>query len=170
MAYPTTVTEVPSFLGFAGYYHQFIPMFLQVSKPLCGLTSNENAGKKKVAIAWHDRYKQLFDDLKHLCTTTPILAYADFKRAFNLHTDACGSVLGTVLYQTCDDGTDTIIAYASRCLTNAETHYLSYKLEFLALKWAMVEEFHIAWLPALPTTISKCTIGQGRLTLMQMSG
>ena len=28
---PTTITEVHSFPGFAGYYHQFIPKFAQVA-------------------------------------------------------------------------------------------------------------------------------------------
>ena len=33
----------------------------------------------------------------------PILAYADFTQPFKLHTDACGSGLGAVLYQTYND-------------------------------------------------------------------
>ena len=104
--------------------------------------SSENAGKKKAAIPWNDQCQQLFDDPKHLCTTVPILAYANFKRPFKLHTDACGSGLGAVLYQTCDDGTDAVITYASRSLTKAETNYPAHNLEFLTLKWAMVEKFH----------------------------
>ena len=53
-----------------------------------------------------------------------------------------GLAWGAVLYQTHDDGTDAIIAYASRSLTKAETHYPAHKLEFLTLKWAVVEKFH----------------------------
>ena len=44
---PTNVTEVQSFLGFTEYYHQFIPKFVQVARPLHELASGENAGKKK---------------------------------------------------------------------------------------------------------------------------
>ena len=36
------ITEVQSFLGFMGYYHQFIPNFVQVAQPLHELTSGEN--------------------------------------------------------------------------------------------------------------------------------
>ena len=75
--------------------------------------------------------------LWHLFLSMPIL-----QRPFKLHTEACGSGLGAVLYQTHDDGTDAVIAYASRSLTKAETHYPTHKLEFLTLKWAMVEKFH----------------------------
>ena len=35
-----------------------------------------------------------------------------------------------------------MIAYASRSLNKAECHYPAHKLEFLALKWAVVEKFH----------------------------
>ena len=59
-----------------------------------------------------------------------------------LHTNACGSGLEAVLYQICEDGTDAVIAYTSRRLTKAKSHYLTHKLEFLTLKWAVVEKFH----------------------------
>ena len=104
--------------------------------------SGENVGKKKAAIKWDSRCQQAFDDLKALCTTVPILAYANFSKPFKLHTDACGMGLGAVLYQTWQDGTKAVIAYASRSLSKAESHYPAHKLEFLALKWAVVEKFH----------------------------
>ena len=97
---PTNVTEVWSFLGFMEYYHRFIPKFVQVAHPLHELTLAENTGKKKAAIKWDSRCQQAFDDLKTLCTTAPILAYADFTKPFKLHTNACGTGLGAVLYQT----------------------------------------------------------------------
>ena len=140
---PTNVTEVWSFLGFTGYYHWFFPKFTQVDQILHELTLGENAGKKKTVIQWDSRCQQAFDNLKSLCTTAPILAYVDFTWPFKLHTDASGSGLGAVLYQTHEDGTDAvIIAYASRSLSREESHYPAHKLEFLTLKWAVVEKFH----------------------------
>ena len=70
----------------------------------------------------------------------PILAYADFTRPFKFHINTCRSDLGAVLYQPCDDGTDAIITYTSRSLD--KSHYPAHKLEFLPLKWAVVEKFH----------------------------
>ena len=139
---PTTVTEFQSFLGFMGNYHQSIPKFVQVPQPLHNLTSDENAGKKKVPITWNDRCQQSFDDLKGLCTMAPILAHSNFMKPFKLHTNTCQSGLGAILYQTCDDETNAVIAYASRSLTKAETHYPAYNLEFLTLKWAVVKKFY----------------------------
>ena len=139
---PTNFMEVQSFLGFTGYYHQFVPKFMQVAQPLHKLTSGEYAGKKKANIQWKNRCQEAFDVLKRLCTTAPILAYADFIKPFKLHTDACGSGLGAALYQTCEDGTDDVIAYASESLSKAESHYPAHRLEFLTLKWAVVKKFH----------------------------
>ena len=118
---PAMVMDVRSFLGFTLYYHGFIPKFAQMAWPLHKLTSEENAGKKKATIKWDSRCQQAFDDLKKLCTTAPILAYADFSKPFKLHTDACGMGLGAVLYQTREDGTEAVIAYTSRSLSKA--HY-----------------------------------------------
>ena len=64
------------------------------------------------------------------------------QKPFKLHTDACSTGLGAVLYQTREDGTEAVIAYASRSLNKAESHYPAHKLEFLTLKWAVVEKFH----------------------------
>ena len=72
----------------------------------------------------------------------PIHAYVDFTRPFKLHTDACRSSLGAVLYQTDDNGMDAVIAFSCRSLTMAKSHYPAHKLEFLTLKWAVIEKFH----------------------------
>ena len=79
---------------------------MQVAQPLHELISGENTGKKRAAIRWNNRHQWAFDDLKRLCTTMPIIACADFTQPFKLHTDACGSGLGAVLYQTCEYGMD----------------------------------------------------------------
>ena len=54
----------------------------------------QNTGKKKATITWNNRCLWLFNGLKDLCTTAPILAYTDFTKPFKLHTNACGPGLG----------------------------------------------------------------------------
>ena len=82
-----------------------------------------------------------FDQLKDLCISTPILAYADYKKPFQLQTDASDLGLGAILYQVNDDKHQRVIAYASCSLSNTERNYLAHKLEFLALTWAVTDRF-----------------------------
>ena len=75
------------------------------------------------------------------CMTAPVLVFADFKRPFRLETDASKEGLGAVLLQESDDGQYHPVAFASRKLKGGEPKYHSSKLEFLALKWAVTEQF-----------------------------
>lgn len=68
------------------------------------------------------------------------MAYPDFTKPFELHTDASTKGLGAVLYQLENTGKKAI-AHASRSLTKSEKNYSAYKLEFLALKWTVTEKF-----------------------------
>ena len=71
-----------------------------------------------------------------------MLAYADYSRPFRVHTDTSEIGLGAILYQEQDDGTTCMITYASQSLSKSEKKYHSSKLEFLALKWAITDQFH----------------------------
>ena len=77
-----------------------------------------------------------------MCTTTPILAYADYKKESQLHTDVSELGLRGVLYQADDQGILKVIAYSSRSLSQMERNYPTHKLEFLALKWGVTDHFH----------------------------
>ena len=141
---PTTVTEVRSFLGFVSYYRRFIPNFSKVAKPLNTLLQNiegTSNQKKKFKVNWGPEQQEAFETLQKLCTEAPILAYADFKTPFILHTNASSEGLGTVLYQY-QNNQRRVIAYASRSLSPSERNYPAHKLEFLALKWAITDKFH----------------------------
>ena len=59
-----------------------------------------------------------------------------------MHTDASENGLGAVLYQKQDDGTDRVIAYASRTLSKSKKNCDAHKWEFLGLKWSMTERLH----------------------------
>ena len=63
-------------------------------------------------IKWDCEYQEAFDKLKELCTTAPILAYANVGKPFKLHTDASVLGLEAVLYQV-QDGVERVISYAS---------------------------------------------------------
>ena len=139
---PKTVTDVRSFLGFTNQYRKFIPKYAHVVGPLNELVSGDNSKKKKKEVQWNPECQAAFEALKEHCCTTPVLAYANYKKPFRLHTDASDLGLGAVLYQQDENGKNRVIAYASRTLNQAEKNYPAHKLEFLALKWAVMSRFH----------------------------
>ena len=141
-AVPKTVTDIRSFPRFTNYYRRFIKDYAKVAKPLNTLISGENASKKKKTIEWNEEYQKAFDRLRELCTSTAILAYADYKKEFQLHTDASELGLGGIWYQRDDGGVQRVIAYAIQSLSHTERNYPAHNLEYLALKWAIMDQFH----------------------------
>ena len=75
------------------------------------------------------------------CMMVQVLAFADFKKPFWLETNASKEGLGAILLQEADDKQFHPVAFASRELKGGEPKYHSSKLEFLALKWAITEQF-----------------------------
>ena len=96
----------------------------------------------KYPVKWTTEHGAAMNKLIGYITSPPILAYPDYNAPFVVHTDASQHGLGAVLYQK-QEGTLRVIAYASRTLTPAERNYHLHagKLEFLALKWSITEQF-----------------------------
>ena len=85
--------------------------------------------------------KDTFNTLKQKCMTAPVLAFADLEKPFLLETDTSALGLGAVLQQVQADGKLHPVTYASHALRKGEKNSHSSKLEFLALKWAVMEQF-----------------------------
>jgi hypothetical protein len=69
---PTTITQIQSFLGLAGFYRCFVHDFSTVAAPLHELT------KKDVAFAWSDAHEVAFNTLKNKLTHASLLQLPDF--------------------------------------------------------------------------------------------
>ena len=95
-----------------------------------------------------------FEELKMRCMMVPVLVFVDFKKPFHLETDASKEGLSTILLQESDNGKYHPVAFASWELKGGEPKYHSSKLKFLALKWAITEQFR-EYLQYQPFTI--CT-------------
>ncbi|PIK41093.1 putative transposon Ty3-I Gag-Pol polyprotein [Apostichopus japonicus] len=112
----------------------------------CGHKPKEKGEKspKKRVLDWTQEADEAFNSLKERLSTTPLLAYPDFRRGFVLEVDASLKGLGACLQQADESGKLHPIAYASRGLRGAEKNYTdlsSFKLELLALKWAVTDKF-----------------------------
>lgn len=143
---PTTVSELRSFLGFAGYYRRFVEGFSKLAAPLNRLgaelasTKSRKGQGPRLDGVWTDVCETSFQALKQRLVSAPTLAFADFNLPFILEVDASHTGLGAVLSQE-QQGKIRPIAYASRSLSPAEKNYSSMKLEFLGMKWAMTDKF-----------------------------
>ena len=158
---PKTVNEVRKLMGFLNYYRRYIKNFSKIAKPIYDLIkitdhpSEESMrekprqGKKNPSqlpprhpVVWTSSHQSALDKLIDCLTCAPVMAYPNFEKPFVLHTDASKDGLGAVLYQHQNDIL-RVVAYGSRTLTPAEKNYHlhSGKLEFLALKWAICDQF-----------------------------
>ena len=131
-----------SFVGLVGHYRHFIKGFAKIAAPLYDLTSRDNKDKKSEHVYLSPEALEAFNHLKAACLHAPILAFPDFDKPFLLETDASRRGLGAVLSQKQTDGWYHPIVYASCVMNETEQRYHSNKQEFLALKWAVTEQFH----------------------------
>ena len=152
MAPPKTYTEIRHFTGMTGFFRQFIKGYSKIAKPLNDLLEGEASKLKNEELELTPEALQAFEDLKKKCMTAPVVVFADFKKPFRLETDASGEGLGTILLQESDDRQYHPVAFASQELKGREPKYHSSKLEFLALKWAIMEKFR-EYLQYQPFTI-----------------
>jgi hypothetical protein len=123
---PTTVRQIRSFLGLAGYYQRFIPDFSRIAKPITELL------KKEAKFVWSQKCEDAFHALRQHLTTAPVLAQPDSSKPFDVYCDASSTGLGCVLMQD-----NRVIAYASRALRPHEQNYPTHDLELAAVVHAL---------------------------------
>ncbi|GJU23736.1 putative reverse transcriptase domain-containing protein [Tanacetum coccineum] len=77
---PTTVTEVRSFLGLAGYYRRFVEGFSRLALPLTQLM------RKGEKFVWTDERQESFEELKRRLSA-PILTLPSGSGGFSIYSD-----------------------------------------------------------------------------------
>ena len=79
---PKTVTDMWSFLAFTNYCWKFIQKYVHIAKPINQLVSGNNTSRKKNHMEWTAECQQAFECIKQLCSQTPVLDYANYRRPF----------------------------------------------------------------------------------------
>jgi hypothetical protein len=130
---PSSVKELRSFLGLAGYYRRFVRHFGIISKPLTNLL------RKNILFIWTPAHESAFTALKSALCNSPVLALPNFERSFTIETDASESGVGAVLMQ---DGHP--LAFLSKALGPKTRGLSTYEKEFMAILLAVQ-----AWRPYL---------------------
>ena len=113
-----------------GFCCQFIKGYDKIAQPLNDLISDENSKLKNQTVELKMESLEAFHTLKLKCL-----------KPFLLDTDASKFGLGAMLSQKQEDGKYHPVAYTSRSLRGSEEKYHLSKLETLALKWAVVDQF-----------------------------
>jgi hypothetical protein len=78
---PTSVSDIWSFLGLAGYYRRFIEGFSKISKPMTELLEKDKKFK------WTPACEASFQELKKRLMTAPILVMPNMEKSFSIYCD-----------------------------------------------------------------------------------
>ncbi|KAK4381607.1 Retrovirus-related Pol polyprotein from transposon opus [Sesamum angolense] len=93
LPYPTSVREIRSFLGHAGFYRRFIKDFAKIAQPLSRLL------QKDANFVFGGDCQEAFDELKRALTSSPIIQPPDWSTPFEIMCDASNYAVGAVLGQ-----------------------------------------------------------------------
>ena len=132
LLYPSSKTQVCSFLGMLGYYRSFIPDFAGISIPLFVTLKND---QPESFVILQD-IKDSVHHLKHLITQYPFLQYPDFSQIFYLKTDASSTCIAAILMQMKNEH-KVLISAASRTLTLAKKNYGVVERETVAVVYGI---------------------------------
>ncbi|MDF3587763.1 Ty3/Gypsy family RNase HI domain-containing protein, partial [Enterobacter hormaechei] len=127
---PTTVKQIRSFFGHAGFYRRFIKDFSKISRPLCRLLT------KDAPFVFDESCQKAFEKLRSLLSTAPILRAPDWTLPFEIMCDASDYAVGAVLGQRVDK-IPHVIYYASKTLSDAQLNYTTTEKELLAVVYAL---------------------------------
>lgn len=124
---PWNLIELRGFFGLCSYYRRFVRGFSQLGAPLTDLT-------RKGAFRWTEEAQQVFEKLKEVMSSCPVLSLPDFDQPFVLECDASSDGIGAVLMQNKHP-----IVYESRKLNKLEKLYSIYDKEMLAIMHALTK-------------------------------
>ena len=148
---PEAYTQVHTFCRLAGHYRRFIKGFANIVCPLYDILGKE---VKMSPVDLTPKAREAINVLKGKVQSAPILVFPEFDKPFLLETDASKEGLGVVLSQKQSDGLYHPVAFGSCSLTPSEKNYHSSKLEFVMLKWSVMEHFkeYLAYAPFVVQT------------------
>lgn len=122
---PTTVKEVQSFVGFAGFYRKFVKNFLAIARPLYRFA----CGDEK----WGLAQATAFDSLRAALLKSPVLIPPQAELPYVVTTDASDYALGAVIEQVKGSKVLGVVAYFSLQFKGAELNYPVREKEMLAV-------------------------------------
>jgi hypothetical protein len=135
MPVPQDVPQLRSFLGMVNHYATFLPRMADRLAPLNALL------QKEVAWNWSKACQSAFLETKKMLNSPLMLTHYNPDLPIVLAADASNYGIGAVIYHRFPDGSEKVIAHASKTLSSAEKNYGQIEKEALALVFG-VKKFH----------------------------
>jgi len=130
-AAPYDKSTVRSCLGAVNWFLPFVPGLATIAAPLYHLTRRDQP------FVWGTAGNSVFEKIKALLRTAPILEHPDPEASLILRTDASSRGIAGVLLQRRTDGKIGILSFYSRKMIPAERKYSTIELEALAIVWCL---------------------------------
>jgi len=134
---PKMVKDMQKFLELANYYKQFVKDFSKIAKPLHRLV------RKNEKWNWRGEQEKVFEELKQVFTTQPVLVVPDLDKEMRVEVDALEYATGEVLSMRYEDNKWRPVAFISKSLNEAERNYKIHDQEMLAIIRCLEEWRHL---------------------------
>jgi transposase InsO family protein/predicted aspartyl protease len=141
---PTTVTGVKSYLGFCGFYRQFIRNFGKIAKPLSTIT------RPTEPFVWTSECEEAFEELRRQLLDIQATYHFNPELPTKLETDASDGVTAGVLSQQHANQQWYPIGFYSHVLAGAEINWEIHDKELSAIVQAFEK-----WRPELMSCRSR---------------
>lgn len=138
LAFPEMLQQLEAALGFFGYYRKFIPYYSAIIEPLQDWKTfqlKEAPKKGQKCKKWVQRLvtgspealaecRKAWDLLKELLTSSLMLAFPDFDKAFIFYIDGSKERrYGIAVHQIGTDLVECLVLYLSKSLSSCEKNY-----------------------------------------------
>jgi len=89
--------------------------------------------RKDMKWQWEEEQQKVFDELKRIFTTKPVLAAPDLDKEFRVEADASNYATGGVLSMKCSDELWRLVAFIFKSLSDTERNYKIHNKKMLAI-------------------------------------
>ena len=127
------ISDFTRYLDLIHCYHRFIPKCAERLYPLHQLTH----GQKPSDITWTHSAVQVFNSSRNMLASTTLFTHPSHNALTRLTTDASDQAFGGMLEQL-QAGKWVPVAFFSKSLHKAESHYSAFDRELLALYLAII--------------------------------